>query len=91
MDANVTMQQIGTGNLMACGARDFVRDGRQLIFRVGSGRKLAKVVVTLEADDTYSVRYLEMNRRTFAFTVDEKVEGVYADSLGRVVRELGDR
>ena len=91
MDANVTLQQIGTGNLMAVGARDFVKDGAQLIFRVGNGRKLAKVVVTLDPSDTYSVRYLEMNRKTYAFTVDESVAGVYAEDLGAVVRRMGDR
>lgn len=91
MNANVTLQQIGTGNLMACGARDFVQDGAQLIFRVGTGRKLAKVVVTLDPCDTYTVRYLEMNRKTFAFTVDESVEGVYCDNLGETVRRMGDR
>jgi hypothetical protein len=91
MDARVTMQQIGTGNLMACGARDFSFDGSKLMFRVGSGRTLAKVIVTLEPDDTYSVRYCEMALRTYEVRKNEQVEGVYADNLGVVVRRLGDR
>jgi hypothetical protein len=91
MDARVTMQQIGTGNLMACGARDFSFDGSKLMFRVGSSRRLAKVIVTLDVDDTYSVRYCEMALRTYAVLKNEVTDGVYADNLAAVVRRMGDR
>jgi len=70
VNANELMRQIGTGNLMACGARDFVVDEQQLMFRVGSSRKLAKVIVTLTPDDEYTVRYVEMSKRDYSITVD---------------------
>jgi hypothetical protein len=93
MDTDTTMRQIGAGNLMAVGARDFTvdRTTQTLAFRVGSKRGVvAKLVVTLDASDTYTVRYWAMGRglRT---TADESVSGVYADQLGAVVRKMGDR
>ena len=90
MDANLLRSQIGTGNLMAVGARDFVLDGNQLLFRVGSSRKLAKVIVTLTPADEYTVRYVEMNRRDYTVTVDETLDAC-CDNVGTVVRMLGDR
>ena len=94
MDAGLLKAQIGIGNLWACGARDFVKDGSTLMFRVGSNRKLAKIVIKLEADDSYSVRYVELSKRMKTFgkkLVDEKVEGIYCDNIGAVVRKMGDR
>ena len=91
MDANITLQQIGTGNLMACGARDFVKSNDELMFRVGSGRKLAKIVITLDPSDTYTVRYVEVSRKDFRITKEEVVSDVFCDMLGEVVRKLGDR
>lgn len=89
MNAEITLKQIGTLNLMAIGARAFVKDGKNaLIMRVGSGSKLAKVVITLDADDTYSVRYVVMSSRALKITHDETLSGVYCDSLGQVVRSM---
>lgn len=91
MDHRILLQQIGAGNLMACGARDFVLDGASLIFRVGSSRKLRKLVVTLTPADDYTVRFVELSRKTYEVTADETVDGVYCDNIGDVVRRLGDR
>lgn len=90
MDANTLLTQIGAGNLMACGARDIVVDGQQLMFRVGPSRKLAKVIITLTPADEYTVRYVEMNRKTYEVTVDE-TRDAFCDNVGAVVREMGDR
>lgn len=90
MNANELMQQIGSGNLMAVGARDFVKDESSLMFRVGSPSKLSKVIITLEADDTYSVRVCVMNKKTYEVVLDETVDQVYAERVGAVVREMGD-
>jgi hypothetical protein len=90
MDAKTLMNQIGTSNLMAVGARDFSFDGDKLMFRVGSASKLSKVVITLEADDTYSVRVCVMKLRTYEVVLNEVVDEVYADRVGAVVREMGD-
>jgi hypothetical protein len=89
MDINVLKNQIGIGNLMAVGAREFVRDENSLMFRVSRG--MQKLIVTLEPDDTYSVRYVKMKARTYEVVADETVAGVYADNIGAVVRRLGDR
>ena len=92
MNANELMTQIGNGNLMAVGARDFMLDGNSLQFRVGAGRKLNKLIVTLEPTDTYSVRYVEMTRSPkFKIVKDETETDVYAESIGAVVRRMGDR
>jgi hypothetical protein len=92
IDAGVAKRHIGIMNFMACGARDFVRtsDG-SMMFRVGSGRKLAKVIVSITPADTYTVRYVEMKRKTGEIVIDETCEGVYCDNLGAVVRKMGDR
>lgn len=92
MNPQITLTQIGTGNLMACGARDFVADTKNntLMFRVGSKRGVtAKVIVTLSPSDTYTVRYVET--RKYEIIRDEAVDGVCCDNLGEVVRKMGDR
>lgn len=92
MDHDTTRRQIGVMNLMACGARDFVTGPDSLAFRAGSKRGIvAKVIVTLDPDDTYTVRYVAMKARTYEIVTDESVSMVYADSLGATVRQMGDR
>jgi hypothetical protein len=92
MDAQVTMKQIGTGNLMACGARDFfIADDGSLTFRVGSSRVNRRITVTLHPSDTYEVSYTEMRLKDYVITAHGCVPGVYAEQLGAVVRKMGDR
>lgn len=56
MDAKTTLAQIGTLNLMAIGARDFLADSTSLSFRVTGRRgKLCKFIIKLDPSDTYSV------------------------------------
>jgi hypothetical protein len=92
VDHNLTRQQIGAMNLMSCGARDFVGDSDSLMFRVGSKRGIvAKIIVKLASDDTYTVRYVEMRKGSCEILIDELEEMVYEDSLGATVRKMGDR
>lgn len=94
MDFETVRQQIGTMNLMAVGARVFVGDAaeRSLMFQVGSKRGLLeKVIVTLEPSDYYSVRYVAMRKKDYATLADETRDFVPAESLGAVVRVMGDR
>jgi hypothetical protein len=92
-DRRVTLAQIGQGNLMACGARDIVYDDKNgmVMFRVGGGRTLRKVIVKLTPADTYSVERGHLNRNTYEWVVDEQEHDVYAEQLGATVRRLGDR
>jgi len=91
MDPFTLRQQIGIGVLMSCGARDWVLDGDAVMFRVGPGRKLRKLIITLDPMDTYTVRFVEMNRKTYEIVADETVEGVGDHNIGAVVRRMGDR
>jgi len=92
-DHHTTMQQIGSGNLMACGARHFVHDNPNglLMFRVGAERSLRKVMVRLMPNDTYSVEVGKTNRKTMEYVVEDQEHGIYADQVGASVRRLGDR
>lgn len=92
MDHNTTLRQIGALNLAACGARDFAGDSDSLMFRVGSKPKiLEKIIVKLNPSDTYSVRYVAMRKGSYEVFAEEKIEMVYADQLGGIVRKMGDR
>lgn len=99
-DGTVTRDQIGTGVLMSCGARDLVKDDDNglLTFRVGpNGRKrLCKVLVRLTPDDLYAVEYGTTTLDPFSpkfgeWRVVEQETGVYAEDLAATVRRLGDR
>lgn len=91
-DASITIAQIGRGNLLACGAREFVRDNPTglLMFRVGPERAKRKVIVRLLPSDTYAVERGHIDRKTYDYVVDEQELDVYADQLGETVRRLGD-
>lgn len=95
MNIDITKQQIGIGNLMAVGAREFTYDsmGNSLSFRVGPNSRtlIEKIAVTLDPMDVYVVRYFVMDKRTNKIVVDEVMTGVYCDNLGSIVRKMGDR
>jgi hypothetical protein len=97
--AETIRTQITVGVLMSCGAREFVAldadksvDGREggLAFRVGPSGKVCKIVVALDTDDTYTVRYYAVTRGG-KVTADERMSGIQADSLAVTVRYMGDR
>jgi hypothetical protein len=102
--AQEILHQIGVGNLMAVGARDRLafasKDGAGLgvsagggggvMFRVGAGRPLQKVIVGLRGDDTYDVRYISAATATAALEpkIDDRLHGIYNDQLGEIVYQL---
>ncbi|KKN10597.1 hypothetical protein LCGC14_1035090 [marine sediment metagenome] len=87
------LAQIGRGVLMSIGARDFVTcdDQRgQIIMRVGAGRKLEKVTVTLTDADDYTVRYAAYSLRGYKPLGSAIATGVYCDQLGDMVLKMGE-
>jgi len=86
--ATTIRDQIGAGALMNVGARDFSWEANSLIFKTGNGRKIRAVTVTLEDSDTYTVRYVEMNRRTYKLDTDTTLRDIYCDQLAEIVIDL---
>lgn len=79
MNAQVTIAQIGQQTLMSVGAREFVAGPNDLRFRVGRGDR--KVIVTLDANDTYIVQTFMVRSGRTVYQVD----GIYADQLAEAV------
>lgn len=81
MDPRVTFDQIGPMMLGAVGARQFVFDrwASRLIFTITRGHR--QVAITLEADDTYTVKtnMKKSGREVF------RQENVYCDELAEAV------
>lgn len=93
MNFNTLRDQIGVGNLMAVGAREFFTDGPNSFgFRVGSKRGYSEsITIRLDvARDTYSVCYMRMKKRGLDILTEE-IPDVQADQIGAIVREMGDR
>lgn len=102
--AKTMLDQIGPMNRMAVGARDFVafgakdgaglgvdsRRGGGVMFRVGAGRPFQKVIIGYRPDDTYDVRYISAPTASASLDpkIDKRLEGVYAEDLGRIVYDL---
>lgn len=85
MEIETLLKQIGAAVLMELGAREFVSSetttgGGALHFRV---RRNQKIRISLDPSDTYSVELWHCNGANI-FQIGETVEGVYADSIGRV-------
>jgi len=81
--ANTIAQQLGGTRRLAMmvGAKNFVALESGLTFKLGKGAKdgITHLTVTLDADDTYTVRF----QRVWGTKVTEKgtTEGAYADML----------
>ena len=84
---DVTYRQISLGVKMALGARSFVGDGAALIFQVGPGRPLWKVVVTLNGRDLYDIELLRFDRH-FNHTVVASHEDVGVENLNATLISL---
>jgi hypothetical protein len=81
--AETARAQIGTMNLMACGAREFSYDSDgTLKFKVGG--RMRWVTVALDPSDTYTVKLVRVTRNYDLVTVEEH-SGVYCDQLGETV------
>ena len=79
MDTRETIAQIGQSTLMSIGAREFVAGPNDLRFRVGRGDR--KVIVTLDANDTYTVQTFMMRSGRTVYQVD----GIYCEQLAEAV------
>lgn len=80
----VLAAQIGRGAFVMLGARDILTTERGLQFAVGrNARKVSKIAITLEADDTYTMRFYA--GRGLSIREIEAVTMVYADSLRAVI------
>jgi hypothetical protein len=93
--AEIIRQQLGHKALYILGARDLIATDRGLRFTIRGCQKANRIEITLDADDTYTVRVsrfspARFNRRTMSFsamkdTTVSNHEGVYVDSLHRVI------
>lgn len=94
--ANTILQQMG-GNkfIVMTGSKNFLSDGNTL--RISLAKNISKanrLEVTLNADDTYTMRFYKytagrLNKKTFSFTEDKTTEvytvnGIYWDMLQAV-------
>jgi len=87
MDAATTLRQIGTMNLMACGAREYLIDGNTLRMKVLNGRRW--VLVTLNAEDTYDVKLIRVKSRpSYEVVTVKEIDGVYCDGIGQAVYDI---
>lgn len=70
------------------------RDGRMFTWftcaRQGTNRRLVKVHIILDADDTYIVKGGYMDRKTFDFTYAHEVSGIYCDQLSDAAVEAAE-
>ena len=73
-------EQIGRHAFVMIGARDILTTERGLQFAVGRNeRKVSKIAITLEADDTYTMRFYA--GRGLGLREIAAATMVYADSL----------
>lgn len=82
--------QIGGRAFMMLGAKDLVATENGLRFAIGKNeRGVNRVVVELDADDTYTVKFwnVSTSRKTYETKIKEisEVSMVYVDSLRRVI------
>lgn len=91
--AETILNQIGGARRlsMMCGCKNFVATGEGLQFAVGTNEKrVNRCVVTLGADDLYSVQFGRYSMRKLTFDVLAQHDGVYADQLRALFeRETG--
>lgn len=78
--------QITTSTKMACGARNAVATHNGIHFNVLKGNK-TKIQVSLDADDTYSVRLIKIGR-DFTINLVESADMVYVDNLNEVIYRM---
>lgn len=88
-DNDALWAQIPRWTKVRLDVRDVVtmRDG--LMFAWGPRRgRVRKVTVKLAGDDTYSIEFGYLNRRTFAYVVSQTAEGTYCDMLGKTLEDM---
>ena len=97
--AETILEQLG-GNkfVVMTGAKNFISDGNTLRMTLPKNMSKAnRLYITLDADDTYTMRFFKftagrLNKKTFEFTEDKvkeirTVNGVYCDMLQDICTE----
>lgn len=98
--AKTILQQLG-GNRFAVmtGSKNFLSDGNTLRMSLAKNiSKANRLEITLEADDTYTMRFYKytagrLDKKTFSWTEDKTIEvhkekGVYCDMLQPVFTQV---
>lgn len=98
--ASKILDQLGGNKFIAMtGAKNFVSDGNTLRMTLPKNMSKAnRLYITLENDDTYTMRFFKftagrLNKKTFEFTEDKitevrTIEGVYFDMLQSLFTEV---
>lgn len=92
--ADVIWGQIPRPLKLALNLREPVGDNETgyLHFRIGPCRKgLGKVVIQLDPSDTYTVRLIRIDRKTWQVTMLYEIDDIYAEQLGEVLMSLAER
>lgn len=90
-DARTILQQIGTMTLMSLGQRNTVDLGDGVMFQVGAGNPLRKVIIKLNARDYYDVEIGKSQRSTFNWIVEFQQRDLEASQLSTVLRNALDQ
>lgn len=96
----IILQQLGGHKFVVMtGSKNFVADGNTLRMTLAkNGSRANRLYITLEADDTYTMRFFKytaprFNSKTYTFS-DEKItevktiKGVYCDQLQELFAEV---
>jgi len=87
----IIWSQISMATKMAVGARNVVVDDETgyLHFRVTKKQgDFRKIIVQLTPMDTYDVKLVSINRRTYEPITEYEVEGIYAEDLSSTIYDM---
>src|ERR1035437_5414294 len=87
--ANTILKQLGGHRFIAMtGANSFFSENNALLFKIPRTKKVKAVKVMLDADDTYTVRFIgQKNAPSFEVFDVAVVAGVYCDQLQEIFTE----
>ena len=83
--ANEIRDQIGHQTFLMLGAQNLLGSEKGLSFKIRGSRKVSRIRIELAADDTYTVTFLKITGRALNVKTIATEEGVYVDSLHRVI------
>lgn len=88
--ATEIMRQIGGRRFMAMtGSRNPIAGERSLSFNLARNASRAKyMTIELQADDTYTVTFSRLVRKTYEIVTVEQFDGVYADQLQSIFTDV---
>lgn len=94
--ANIIREQIGSGAFAMMGAKNILGSEDSLQWKLGRvAKKISHVTVTLDENDTYTVRFDRVTRVAFGAKTGKwtggvkmiaEFEGVYADMLHEIIQ-----